>query len=640
MQFKYPELLWALFLLLIPLFIHLFQLRKFKKTPFTNVKLLQKVVAESRRSNSLKKWLLLFTRMLLLTALIIAFAQPFFANKSALQEKETVIYLDNSFSMQAKTENTTLLDDAVQNLIKELPKNQTFSLFTNTKVFNEVTLKDVQNDLLTLDYTEKQLKLNEIYLKANALYTSEENTFKNTVVISDFQQRMASKTIDSISTVKKHLVLLDSQNSENVSLDSVFINNSGSDNIELTALLSSSFTIESIPVSLFNAEKLIAKTAASFNKNKKAKVNFTLPKNEVIKGKIEILDGGLTYDNQLYFNIDAKDKIKVRAIGTANSTYLKRIFTQDEFQFSANTLTNLNYSTLNDQNLIVLNELETIPTALSTNLKSFTDNGGSLVIVPAVKIDLDSYNQLLSNYFSTTYTQGFNKEQQITDISFSHPLFRDVFEKKVVNFQYPKVLHYFKAKTNARNMLSFQNKSQFLFGSDQVFIFTASISSKNSNFKNSPLIVPTFYNMGMNSLKLPELYTLLGSMAKIEIPIKLAKDHILKVVRGDYEFIPQQRSFSNKTSLTFYEHPTSDGVYSVKDDKTVLKNLSFNYPRAESRLNYMNMESLSAYNSEKTIASLFQNLQKDATVNELWKWFVILAVLFMVTEVLIQKFIK
>jgi len=109
MLFKHPELLWALFLLLIPIFIHLFQLRRFKKTPFTNVKFLQKLVSESRRSNSLKKWLLLFTRMLLLSAIILSFAQPFFANESVLKEKETVIYLDDSFSMQAKADNGTLL---------------------------------------------------------------------------------------------------------------------------------------------------------------------------------------------------------------------------------------------------------------------------------------------------------------------------------------------------------------------------------------------------------------------------------------------------------------------------------------------------------------------------------------------------
>src|SRR5690606_26142194 len=135
MQFKYPELLWALLLLLIPVLIHLFQLRRFRKTPFTNVKFLKKVVSESRKSRSIKKWLLLCSRLLLLAALVLAFAQPFLANDLALKPKETVVYLDDSFSMQAKDNNETLLGHAVQELIKVFPKDRPLSLFTNEKTF-------------------------------------------------------------------------------------------------------------------------------------------------------------------------------------------------------------------------------------------------------------------------------------------------------------------------------------------------------------------------------------------------------------------------------------------------------------------------------------------------------------------------
>ncbi len=41
MQFKNPEILYALFLLLIPIIVHLFQLRKFQKVAFTNVAFLK-----------------------------------------------------------------------------------------------------------------------------------------------------------------------------------------------------------------------------------------------------------------------------------------------------------------------------------------------------------------------------------------------------------------------------------------------------------------------------------------------------------------------------------------------------------------------------------------------------------------------
>ncbi|NNL02763.1 MAG: hypothetical protein HKP39_10850, partial [Eudoraea sp.] len=197
MQFKYPELLWALFLLLIPIFIHLFRLRRFKKTPFTNVKLLQKVVSESRKSNTLKKWLLLFTRLMVFAAVIIAFTQPFFAKKSALQEKETVIYLDNSFSMQAKSDQGSLLDKAIQELIKAVPEGEKFNLFTNNSEFRNIELKDIQNDLLTIVPTPDQLNLDEIQLKANNFFSKNTNAIKNLIIVSDFQKRLASGNKDA-----------------------------------------------------------------------------------------------------------------------------------------------------------------------------------------------------------------------------------------------------------------------------------------------------------------------------------------------------------------------------------------------------------------------------------------------------------
>ncbi len=640
MQFKHPELLWALFLLLIPIFIHLFQLRRFKKTPFTNVKFLKKVVSESRKSNTLKKWLLLLTRMTLLTALIIAFAQPFFAEKTALKEKETVIYLDDSFSMQAKTESGTLLSDAVQELLKNVPEDKPFHLFTNDKTFRNTSLKAIQNELLLLPSTSRQLQLGEIYLKANTLFNANENSLKNLVVISDFQQRMVTPVSDSLETIQKNLIQVTQPELKNVSIDSVYLSNYKSENIEITALFSSNYDMESIPVSLFNGEQLIAKTSASFSKNNKGIVVFSLPKSEGIKGKIQISDVGLAYDNELYFNIDTKEKIKVLAIGDAPSDYLNRIYTEDEFQFASFPLKSLNYGLLDQQNLIILNELESIPNALVNSLTSFARKEGHILVIPSVAIDFDSYNRLLSYSHSTNFTQRVNIERNITNISFSHPIYQNVFEKNVTNFQYPKVSQYYRVKTSAPSVLSFQDKDPFLFGANKFYAFTTSLSKENSNFKNSPLIVPTFYNMGANSLKLPELYYALESESVVDIPLKLSKDNILKVQKGDYEFIPQQESFANKVSLSFFENPEEGGIYRVMDEEKPIRNLSFNYDREESQLVYSDLTNLNATYKNESIATFFDRIRKDSSINELWKWFVILALLFMGIEVLIQKYFK
>jgi hypothetical protein len=639
MQFKHPELLWALLLLLIPIIVHLFQLRRFKKTPFTNVQLLQKVVSQSRKSSSLKKWLLLATRLLLLTALIIAFAQPFLSQKTALQEKETVIYLDNSFSLQAKDDNETLLNTSIQELIKSMPKDAYFTLFTNDRTFRNVKLKDIQNELLGLAHATNQLHINDIYLKGRTYFDASKPSIKNLVVISDFQERMASKSIDTSSYYQRHLVQLKSGDLENIALDSVYILSSSPDNIELEAILSTNTEIEDTPVSLFNTDKLIAKTSAQFV-NKKATVSFTIPYNTEINGTLEISDSGLSYDNVLYFNMAPKEKIRVFSINGEEDNFLIRIFTEDEFEYSSSLFNEMDYSAIDRQNMIILNELDEIPTSISMVLQKFKENGGSLMIIPSNNADLNTYNTLLNGFYNTGITQKINGQHNIVTINFSHPLYKNVFDKKVVNFQYPKVSEFYEVKTGAPQLLTYENGAPFLVGLNGFYFFTAPLSNDISNFKNSPLIVPTLYTMGINSLKMADLYEILGQEKTVDLSISLGKDQIIKLSQNGYEVIPEQKSYTNKTTLNFGSVPTKDGLYSVNENDRTLKNISFNYPRSESELRFLNTGNLSATSTSDSINSVFQSLEKENRITELWKWFIIFALLFLLVEVLIQKIFK
>ena len=146
--------------------------------------------------------------------------------------------------------------------------------------------------------------------------------------------------------------------------------------------------------------------------------------------------------------------------------------------------------------------------------------------------------------------------------------------------------------------------------------------------------------MGMTSLKMPEIYEMIGSKTTVDIPISLTKDRILKVSLKDFEFIPFQQSFTNKTTLTFNDYPMVSGIYNITDEGKTIKNISFNIPRKESQLHYLNLDDLKASSKNDDISALFQNIEKDNSINELWKWFVILALAFIFIEVLIQKFLK
>jgi len=640
MLFKYPELLWAFFLLLIPILIHLFQLRRFKKTPFTNVKLLKKVVAQSRKSSEIKKWLLLISRVLLLSSLILAFSEPYLARESAAYDKETVIYLDNSFSMQAKTENGIMLQDAVQELLKDLPKDNAFSLFTNDKVFRNITLPDIRNELLTLPYTYNQLELKDILLKGKNFFSKDEKSIKYLVLISDFQNRTAIQVSDTVDNIQTFMVRFKTENLDNTVLDSAYIAVVNATTIDLSVNLSTKGSLETIPVSLYNGDKLIAKTAAIFDENRKSNIVFTLPSNEVIKGRIEISDIGLPYDNQLFFNINEKEKIKVLSVSESDSEFLERIFTEDEFIFTKVPINNINYSVLESQNLIILNELITIPVSLKNTLSDYTQKGGHLLIIPSFEANIETYNSFIGKYFSTSILNRIDEERNITGINFDHPLYKNVFAQRVSNFQYPRVTSYFKTETTAPKILAFQDQSAFLVGLDGIYFFTATISNTNSNFKNSPLIVPTFYSIGANSLKSLELYNTLGQLTTVDVKTTMASDNILKVTQKDYEFIPEQQSFANKTILSFNYNPNKDGIYVISEKSRPIQNISFNYPRTESESIYPDLDILNSNSVLNNLSEVFETMEKEDRVTELWKWFTIFALLFMLAEVLIQKIFK
>ena len=226
MQFKHPELLYALFLLLIPIFIHLFQLRKFQKVAFTNVAFLKKVTIQTRKSSQLKKWLTLLMRLLALACIILAFAQPFSASKTAISsEKETVLYIDNSFSMQAKGAEGPLLQRVLQQLYSKSVETNTISWFTNDYSNENASVQYFKNEILAVNYTQKQLTPSEIILKATQLFSKNKNAEKRLIIVSDFQLNgtFPSQDLEKTSSLKIDVVHLKVKEANNISIDTAYI---------------------------------------------------------------------------------------------------------------------------------------------------------------------------------------------------------------------------------------------------------------------------------------------------------------------------------------------------------------------------------------------------------------------------------
>ena len=642
MQFKHPEILYFLFLLVIPILVHLFQLRRFKKEYFTNVQFLKELSIQTRKSSTIKKWLLLFTRLLLLSFLILAFAQPFFtAKESKKATNEMYIILDNSYSMQAKGKKGELLKRAVQDLLEHTPETQNFSLVTNTETYWNTDIKAIQKDLQDLKYSATAFQLDNLIAKVNARKSAFN---KDIIVITDAIGLVTNQTKSFRKEDNVYFIIPEAEQKNNIAIDSVFIQQTLDNFYEIGVKLAASGDgFKEIPIALYNNNKLTAKTLVNFETNTKT-VNFTIPK-EDFHGYVSISDKGLAYDNTHFFSISKPSKTNVISIGDVDkSNFLARIYTNDEFDYTNYPLANLDYNLLEKQDAIVLNEIKEIPQALQTTLKSFVNKGGNLIVIPSKEGNLSTLNAFLGNFGAIQLKEGTNAEKKVTKINFNHPVFSSVFEKKVDNFQFPSTKTSFVLNTSSPAILSYDDQSAFLTSVanplSSVYVFAAPINKANSNFQNSPLIVPLFYNMAQNTMKTGVNAITIGDNFPFIVDALLAKDEILTIKNNTESFIPIQQLLNTKVKISFNDNPNEAGNFGIFNNKNLVQNISFNYSRTESNLALANPNAVANYKEIDDIETVFNTIQTDRTDTQIWKWFVVLTLLFLVLELLIQKFVK
>lgn len=642
MQFKNPEILYFLFLLILPILVHLFQLRRFKKQEFTNVKLLKELEIQTRKSSTIKKWLLLATRLLLLAALILAFAQPFFKAKDFdKKNNELILVVDNSFSMQAKGKNGELLKRTIQDLLENTPEDQQLSILTNDENFYDTNIRNIQKELQNLNYSSTPFNPAAIITRIEA---KKPGIPKDILFISDAVGLKDELKTNLSETSSIYYQSVAANETNNIAIENVQISQVLDQFYELKISIKSYGDFENdVPISMYNGKKLVGKALISKEKPQK-EILFTIPKTD-FHGYVSIQDNSLSYDNTFYFSISKPQKSTVIAVGnTEKNKFLSRIYNAEEFNYTSTELNTLNYNSIENADAIILNELSNIPNALSVTLKNYYSKGGNIIFIPDVNSSVESYNSFLRNFSNNSLSEKAIKEKQITQISFNHPIYTNVFETKVSNFQYPKTNATFTINGSNLPVLQYEDKSIFLGNITNklgnLFFFSTSINKENSNFQNSPLIVPTFYNMGQNNNKTGLNAFTIGNNNYTIINETIAKDNVLSVTNTENSFIPMQQILNNKIKLTFGNYPEKSGNYEVLKDKESLKNISFNYSRNESDLSQINADYFDSCTKVNSVSTFYSDIHSSRTSNEVWKYFIIATLLFVLLELLIQKFVK
>jgi len=680
MNFVNPAVLFALSFTAIPILIHLFNLRKYKIVYFSNVRFLKELKEETQKQSRLKHLLILLSRIFSIIFLVFAFAQPYIPNNSEMlvTEKDFVsVFIDNSFSMEGVGTNGMLLQNAkekAKEIIKYYRNTDAFQVLDNDflavsqRLFNKDELKDII-DKINLSYNahtlsqiiERQKNLASKYnFKQNFLY-----------IISDFQKNYFDfAKIPTDSSTKIILIPLNPNETGNLYIDSCWfetpIRRLGQ-NVVLKARIvnTSDKLLEKIPAKLYINKQQRTLTSFSINPQSETIIELPYKINEagIHHAYIEIIDYPVTFDDKFYFSYNVQKNISILTINNKNENiYINILFKNDSsFIIENSNINSLDYSRLSNYNFIILNEFDEITSGLANELSKFTKNGGSLFVLPGKDINYESYNNFLSVLTSVKISRINNQPIKINNINFAHPLFKDVFEKLPENISLPEVKKYYPfnnaIKSNSDNLLTLQNGNPFLslFYTDKgyLYLMSAPLDKDFSNFALHGIFVPTLYNMALNSVSNTQLYYILGTDNTFNVTnLNTNNKDVFKIKNtlNDFEFIPQ---YANSFSyITFYlnNQIASAGNYSLNYRDIETSGLAFNYNRKESNLKCFNeeelkdiikdkkLENISVINSQKeTIGSAISKINQETL---LWKFCIILALIFLALEILLLRLWK
>ncbi|MDQ3050590.1 MAG: BatA domain-containing protein [Bacteroidota bacterium] len=678
-SFVYPGFLFALALISIPVIVHLFNFRKFRKVYFTNVSFLKELKEETTSRSRLKHLLVLLSRILAVIFLVLAFAQPYFPaeeGKKLAAERAVSIYIDNSFSMEAVTREGTLLDQAKTKAVEiasAFKQSDRFQLLTND--FDPVNQRLISreefiNAVSLVKVSPVSRKTKEIISRQADALNQTGSPEKSVVLISDFQESMTDQEFYRPDTsFSVTLVPLASGSVSNISVDSVWFT---SPVVQLGQIAELNVRIrnfgeldgDAVPVKLLinDIQKAVAGADIPSGNYTDVKLTFTAASPGWQKAMISITDNPVTFDDQYYFSFPVAANSELLVINKETpGPYLAALFAEGGyFKINHSSVRQIDYSAFSDKNTIILDELATISSGLSAELVKYLDIGGTLVIIPDSTIDFESYRTFFQNMGIAPITSLVMNPEKVDKLMVEDPLFSGVFSNNIpsgANVDLPVVQGYYIQPGRSSGEVLMQLRSgapllsRFRAGKGEVYVFMVPFSGNRSNLARHALFVPTMYRIALLSEKTGKLAFSIGTDDRIELPaVTITGDNVfhLRNESMNFDVIPAHRSTGSGTVVSLNNQVVMAGIYELQSAGKVISMPSFNFNRDESVMRFRDATALNEMIEQLRLKNIAVISSTNATLtagftfmNEgirLWKYCIILVLIFLAIEILLLKF--
>jgi len=683
MSFLFPEFLFALFALAIPVVIHLFSFRLNKVVYYSDIRFLKDIKQQTKSKTNLKHRLVLLMRLLAVAALVLAFAQPFKPVSNSGNQKpinKVGIFIDNSFSTEAEGKYGKLLETAKNKalaILSAYPPETKFVYLTNefhSKHLHLLNSEQIKDFITETETAPQARQAGEALAKMLDFFSDTRDTSDRYAVyiISDLQK--SSHSIESFPDQKSaevYFLPVQADLRNNIVIDSVWFETPGrivnqQDEIFVSVTNRADDDYTDIPLNLFLNDSLKAPGSVNLSagERKIVPVTFTNTRTGGVEGRVEITDYPVTFDNIFYFSYDIPKKKKIRMLTAKNDNkFIRSVFEADSyFEFSQNSESEISINELAEHDVVIVAGLKDISAGLNNELVNFVSEGGTLVVFPELNSNFETYNNLFTK-FGLNYITGTDTSSVfMSQINYNANILRGIFRKQETSPDLPELkkrLKFSSLTTSTEEGILFtENNEKALFGTKyragQVYVFAQPANAEAGNFVHHALWAPLLYNMALFGSSEQKISYTIGKRETVKVKLlqKNAED-ILRIKSKDSlgEFIPQTGGSEAGVLKLFPDVAISkSGFYTIFKDTAYVSTPAYNYDRTESDLQTFSPDEWISLCTERLgenykISSeqsdiLSSEIQQQQKGTRLWKFFILAALLFILGEILIIRLFK
>lgn len=697
MSFLNPFFLFALLTVGVPLLIYLLNVRKPKKVRFSTLAFFDSLKSTALKRIRIKRWLLLAIRCLAILALVLAASRPFlppeYGWSSNNQPKAIGILIDNSPTMNRVDRNGPYIEQA-KNAVRDI-----LSIASD----DDRILMDITNgNSLNVPLISKRAALNRLedvgtvnagnYLVSRLQSVAErlmeaDQPNKILYLITDGQETQFSEFNENDSVIEDiNVQVLTVGNGdvlnlgyENVEIEYGGMSQSGNVQLRANVLNEGNQPATNQFINLYQSGELITQQAFDLEAGANREFLFELPVGDQDSLRVELLLEGdeLSFDNRYYAAIELPDEKNILVFNQQPDaadfqSYLLPMLeiASDEsgrmnIQFA--NINNFQVSELTQYDAVILDGIRQIPDYLSEPLIDHVQTGAGLLFMPAANGDLSSYNRLLNfsnagRYANVVGSYGaFEPVDRMAEPTEGHPIMDQMFEKpedEEIRLNVPELFYYYEIEmgnqssglsilqTRTGNPLLVENR----VGSGKMIYSAIGSDPGWSNFPVKPFFAPLFYRTADYLVQGEDALLQVHELG-LQFQTELTGNaESIQLIKDGETILPEVQQTFQGARITYQATEWEPGWLTLQSDNET-KLFSVNQNAMESRLGSLTEEKLAdnmgtLFSSVSIVKTGTEDTQLESELElasfgrEIWYWFVLIAIILLLLELLVSRYYK